>query len=723
LIAFFFIACKQKGNEEQATATPSAFQWKNTRPESQGMSSQKLDEMKNVLAKKGTKKLLIIKNNKVVYEWFASGWEDSARKHYSASLAKALVGGMSLLTAMDDSYITLDEPAFNYIPQWKKNGLKSTITIRHLATHTSGIEDAEASEEEKKEMTNGSDKHMELPGWKGQFWRQEPDPFLMARDSAPVIFTTGTKYAYSNPGIAMLTYAVTASLKDSPYSDVRTYLKERIYEPVGIDEKEYSIGYGKIFTAGNLQLVPSWGGGSFTANAVGRIGLLMLHKGNWQGKQIINSSAVEKVTRYWDTALPTGSAGYSGNTRNANNPVPATTAGWYSNFDGVWSHVPRDAFAGGGAGNQHLFVIPSLNMVIVRMGDNLYDESDGEGFWKGAEKYLLNPIMDAIEKSPYPKSDFSLEFIHKDSVIRMAKGSDCWPATWADDGDLYTAYGDGWGFLPYVDTKLSNGLAKVAGHPPGIKGFNIRSGTGEKVGQGKYGEKASGMLMVDGVLYMLVRNAQNAALMWSYNHGKNWEQANWKFDISFGYPTFLNYEKNYEGAKDDYIYVYSHDEASAYKNSDRFVLARVPKNQIKNWHKYEYFVGYETGNNPKWSEDIRKRESVFTNPGKCYRSGITYNKGLKRYLWCQTIQMSPPEGHAFNGGQSDVRFRGGLGIFESPNPWGPWKTVYYTRNWDIGPGETSSIPAKWMSDDGKTAYLLFSGDDYFSIRKLTFTKN
>ena len=80
--------------------------------------------------------------------------------------------------------------------------------------------------------------------------------------------------------------------------------------------------------------------------------------------------------------------------------------------------------------------------------------------------------------------------------------------------------------------------------------------------------------------------------------------------------------------------------------------------------------------------------------------------------------MSSGEGDAFDGGSGDIRFKGGLGIFESDNPWGPWKTVFYTREWDIGPGETSSIPTKWMSDDGKTCYLLFSGDDYFSLRKM-----
>ena len=65
------------------------------------------------------------------------------------------------------------------------------------------------------------------------------------------------------------------------------------------------------------------------------------------------------------------------------------------------------------------------------------------------------------------------------------------------------------------------------------------------------------------------------------------------------------------------------------------------------------------------------------------------------------------------------RFEGGFGIYESPQPWGPWRTVYFTNHWDIGPGETSSFPTKWMSPDGHSLHLLFSGDDFFSVRKVT----
>jgi hypothetical protein len=71
--------------------------------------------------------------------------------------------------------------------------------------------------------------------------------------------------------------------------------------------------------------------------------------------------------------------------------------------------------------------------------------------------------------------------------------------------------------------------------------------------------------------------------------------------------------------------------------------------------------------------------------------------------------------------KGDARFAGGLGIYDAPEPWGPWTTVYFTEQWDVGPGETSSIPTKWMSGDGREFYLVFSGDDHFSLRKARIT--
>jgi hypothetical protein len=45
--------------------------------------------------------------------------------------------------------------------------------------------------------------------------------------------------------------------------------------------------------------------------------------------------------------------------------------------------------------------------------------------------------------------------------------------------------------------------------------------------------------------------------------------------------------------------------------------------------------------------------------------------------------------------------------------------VFHTDQWDVGPGETSGFPARWIGADGLTLYLVFSGDDCFSVRGAT----
>jgi len=323
---------------------------------------------------------------------------------------------------------------------------------------------------------------------------------------------------------------------------------------------------------------------------------------------------------------------------------------------------------------------------------------EAQGRWPGAPQ-PPSELIRAVEWSPAA------------TVIRRADGSDNWPITWADDDQLYTAYGDGRGFEPKVNKKLSLGFAKVSGGPHDFIGTNIRTETGERLGDGRSGPKASGMLCVGGVLYMLVRNTGNSQVAWSEDHARTWRWADWKFETSFGAPTFLNFGRNYAGARDDYVYLYSNDHDSAYEPGDRMVMARVPKDRIRERNAYEFFQGLDAQGQPLWTGDIRDRVAVFVHPGRCYRSAVSYNAGLKRYLWCQIL----PESTDSRG----PRYQGGFGIYEAPDPWGPWRTAFYTENWDMGPGESSSLPTKWMSEDGRTCHLLFSGDDCFSVRKVT----
>src|SRR5690606_37110747 len=104
--------------------TAFAVDWETATPESQGMSSQALDAMKDSLAAHATQALVVVRNDKIVYEWYAPG-RTADQPHYTASLAKALVGGLSTALAIGDGLIKLDDPVSKYVPEWKNDSQKS----------------------------------------------------------------------------------------------------------------------------------------------------------------------------------------------------------------------------------------------------------------------------------------------------------------------------------------------------------------------------------------------------------------------------------------------------------------------------------------------------------------------------------------------------------------------------------------------------------------------
>jgi CubicO group peptidase (beta-lactamase class C family) len=352
------------------TTFAEPFSWRVDAPEAHGLATAKLESLRDHLAAHGTKAFLLVRDDRIVCEWYAAD-HSATKTHYSASMAKALVGGISVAVALSDGRLTLDDPVVKFIPQWRDDLQKSQITFRQLGSHTSGLEDAEDGKETP---------HTKLTGWKGEFWQRLPpprDPFTLARDAAPVIFTPGSRLAYSNPGIAMLGYATTAALREAPEKDLRTLLRDRVMRPIGIADGEWSAGYGQPVSLDGLALVAAWGGGAFTARASARLGRLMLREGDWDGRRLISAEAVRAVTR--DVGTP-GNCGI----------------GWWSNQDGTVASLPRDAFWGAGAGHQLTLVIPSLKLIAVRNGSALNGPSTHLDYDRARDTLFFQPLMRAV---------------------------------------------------------------------------------------------------------------------------------------------------------------------------------------------------------------------------------------------------------------------------------------------------------------------------------------
>ncbi len=289
-----------------------------------------------------------------------------------------------------------------------------------------------------------------------------------------------------------------------------------------------------------------------------RVGLLYLRGGSWNGSRILSEGFVRQASTTVPSVvgLPEVDPQHYGNASDHYGLL------WWNNADGTLKDVPRDAYWSWGLYDSLIVVIPSLDLVVARAGQSWKRDSDDH--YNVLQPFLGPIVASCLDRDaraeastqedvpetaspPYPQSSSiaDIEWAPVSSIIRRARGSDNWPMTWADDDKLYTAYGDGKGFEPFLDAKLSMGLARISGAPQELTAENLTSPTFETKGDGARGKKASGMLMVGGVLYALVRNADNAQLAWSSDHGRTWSWADWKFTESFGCPTFLNFGKNY----------------------------------------------------------------------------------------------------------------------------------------------------------------------------------
>ncbi len=647
-------------------------EWERVDPEAAGMDPALLARAQEY-ALTGGGSGCIVRGGRLVL-----AWGDQARRYDLKSTSKS-IGVTALGLAIGDGLIGLDDRAREHHPTLgdeppanRETGWLDAITIRQLATQSAGF--------------------AKPGGW------------------SPLIYEPGTAWFYSDCGPNWLAECVTLAYG----RDVQEVLFERVFTPIGItaDDLRWRDNAYRPHEIDGIPRREFGSGVHANVNAMARIGLLYLREGRWADRQLIPSSFVD-LARTIDPSIADLPV-HEGDAHGA----AARHYGllWWNNADGTLANVPRDAYWSWGLHDSLIVVIPSLDLVIARAG------SDWQREWSGHYDVLrpfLEPIVASVRTAavhpdaPYPPSNtmVGLGWAPQQQIVRRAEGSDNWPITWGDDDAQYTAYGDGWGFEPRVPDKLSLGLARVTGGPEDPVGGNIRSESAEQIGDGRSGRKASGMLMVGGRLYMLARNAGNSQLAWSDDHGATWTWADWRFETSFGCPSFVNFGRNYAGARDEFVYVVSFDSDSAYRPADRMVLARAPQERLIDRDAWQFFAGLDAHGEPTWSADVADRAAIFEHEARCYRSGISYCAPLGRYLWWQGL----PAGT--DAADRDGRFAGGLGVYEAPEPWGPWRTVYFTQRWDVGPGESGSFPTKWMSAAGRTLHLVFSGDDSFAVRR------
>jgi hypothetical protein len=344
-----------------------------------------------------------------------------------------------------------------------------------------------------------------------------------------------------------------------------------------------------------------------------------------------------------------------------------------------------------------------------------------------------------ILKAPYPESTYiSGITFDKSTLVHAAPGSDLWPNTWAEDGNIYLTWGDGGGFGgSNEEGRVSTGLAKISGPPPGMYtnvngGYHSLYPASFDCPAHDHCGKLDDIIAYGGTLYAWL-NTQNREwtgttkpdfrLTCSTDYGKTWTNSTWTFSETgadrFFPGIFLQMGQGYVG-NDGYAYVMGR----RFKDSQNLYLFRVPIMEMGDKSAYRYYVG---GNqdHPLWGS-MADMKPVFTDQnsisqeGGILVTGLIYNDQLKRYILTEVYGTVEK-----------------VGIFEGQHPWGPWKTLIYTADWlglsDSGPrGEALSMgfSNKWSGRDehgGVYAWMIFSCygcaeqyHDQFNLIKATF---
>jgi hypothetical protein len=315
-----------------------------------------------------------------------------------------------------------------------------------------------------------------------------------------------------------------------------------------------------------------------------------------------------------------------------------------------------------------------------------------------AAALLTVPAFDAAARSglhaPYPSSSLIAGITwHANTYASGGPGGDIWASTSGADGSVYAAWGDG---TIGCRRKVSYGVAALPAVP---RADPHTVGCGPPgVGHGKI----ISLLDVHGTLDAVVLDREAS---WPYSpveiwgsgdHGRTWRRPGWSFTGGDLRPqTFVTFGPGYGGSRDGFVYLTA---LRATKPLTRVYLARAPEGELGHQAAYQYLAGTDANGVPRWTDRPDGASAIFTDPNGVDGPQIAYDPGVGRYLL--TIA------HGHDGADGDR-----IGIFEAREPWGPWGTVQYEDGWLGIRGGTYlglSFPSRWLADNGRTLWAVFS---------------
>jgi len=332
--------------------------WRSCRPEDAGMSSEKLMRVYDYAAnpKINTQGLVIIRKGYIIGEAYFGNFTSNSR-HESFSVAKSFSSALVGIAVGRGLIKGVDETVASYYPQWQTPETpeaKKKMTIKDLLTMRSGLQ---WNEDDYYKDRSKNDVYIMIDSAKD---------YIQYVLNKPIIHDPGTHWYYSSGDSTLLSGILEKSTGMTAFEFGRRYL----FEPLGLTDIIWLADpAGHTITAWGIQ---------GTLREFAKFGYLYLEKGRWEDKQVVPRNWIEESAR--PVSEEVKKYGYQ----------------WWrlpALENSAKSEIPPDILFAWGIFTQQIFILPTEDLLIVRLG---HDPDPTHDEWREAE--FLTLVLDSLKK-------------------------------------------------------------------------------------------------------------------------------------------------------------------------------------------------------------------------------------------------------------------------------------------------------------------------------------
>lgn len=330
--------------------------WQTASPESQGMSARELAGLVAFGIDNGMDSVLVTRHGRIAAEAYYAPFTPG-RKHRINSATKSVIGSLVAIALKDGALKSVDQRVLDFFPGRtfaNTDERKKAVTLQSLLDMTSGIDWDEP-------LSNAPPRSM-IQMERSADWVQNILDHGMAAEP-------GTTFNY-NSGNPHLLSAILSAVTGHSAADLG---RARLFGPLGIEDVQWRSDPQGVSTGGyGLSLQP---------RDMAKLGYLWLHRGTWEGREILPAEWIDKA-------------------RHATMPMGLEPLRYGNLF---WSLPTEDVFMAVGYDRQLIVMMPALDVVAVFTGARRYSNANGVPSNPG---YRLGEVISRLKAAV--KSDAAL---------------------------------------------------------------------------------------------------------------------------------------------------------------------------------------------------------------------------------------------------------------------------------------------------------------------------